>query len=168
MTYSAVIGIDPGLSGGIAIMRSTQLVDVIPIPTTERDVDAAKLIKWIRLHTFADPYIGGLSVIAYIENVHSMPGQGVASVFKFGFVTGKLEGIIETLEIPLKKVTPQAWKKELLEGTPKDKQATIDYCLRVFPGVNLIAQGARTYHSGMADALCIAEYGYRKEGASHL
>lgn len=162
--YSAVIGIDPGLTGGIAVLRSSHVADVIAIPATDGDVDVSRLVKWIQQKTLYDPYIGGMNVIAYIENVHAMPGQGVSSMFKFGFVTGILHGIIRTLEIPMKLVTPQAWKKQILAGTPKDKQAAIDYCLRVYPNVNLLpTERSKVYHSGMADALCIAEYGYKKE-----
>lgn len=161
--YNAIVGIDPGLYGGIAVYRTDYRITVIPIPATERNLDTSRLKEWIDqfMHLRMQwPYI-----IAYIEAVHSMPGQGVSSSFKFGFVTGKLEGIIEAMEIPLKKVTPQAWKKEILAGTQKDKQAAIDHCLSLYPGVNLMAsEKSRTYHSGMADAICIAEYGAIKEG----
>ena len=62
-------------------------------------------------------------------------------------------------------MTPQALKKEVLAGTAKDKQAAIDHCLSAYPGVRLMATDkSRTYHSGMADAICIAEYGAIKEG----
>lgn len=162
--YSAIIGIDPGLSGGIAILRGNHVADVIPIPATEGDVDVARLVKWIQQKTLYDPYIGGMNVIAYIEAVHAMPGQGVSSMFKFGYVTGILHGVIRTLEIPLKLATPQAWKKEILAGTAKDKQAAIDYCLRMYPDVCFLAtEKSRVHHSGMCDALCIAEYGYKNE-----
>ena len=162
--YSAVIGIDPGLSGGIAVIRNPNQVDAIPIPATEGDLDVYKIWNWVGYR--ASPYspVEEWNAIAYIEAVHAMPGQGVSSVFKFGYVTGILHGVIRAMKIPLKLVTPQAWKKEILAGTAKDKQAAIDYCLRVYPNVKLIATDrSRTYHSGMADALCIAEYGYRKE-----
>lgn len=163
MTYSAVIGIDSGLSGGIAIIHSSN-IDVIPIPATKGDIDVVELVHWIKWITTPNSATEKRNAVAYIESVHAMPGQGVSSVFKFGYVTGILHGVIRTLGIPLKLVTPQAWKKEILAGTAKDKQAAIDYCLKAFPNVNLFATDrSTTHHSGMADALCIAEYGYRKE-----
>jgi crossover junction endodeoxyribonuclease RuvC len=80
-------------------------------------------------------------------------------MFKFGFVTGVMHGIISTLAIPLYLVTPQAWKKKILAGTAKDKDAAIDYCRRVYPDVSLLAtERSRKPHDGMADALCIARY----------
>ncbi len=156
--HLTVLGCDPGLSGGIAVLYSDHTANAIPIPATEGDIDVAHLIRWIKLIKTED------KLIAYIEAVHAMPGQGVSSMFKFGFVTGILHGVLRTLGIPLKLVTPQAWKKQILAGTAKDKQAAIDYCLRTYPNVNLLAtERSKVYHSGMADALCVAEYGYQKE-----
>jgi crossover junction endodeoxyribonuclease RuvC len=104
-----------------------------------------------------------MDAIAYIEKVSALPGQGVSSMFKFGFVTGILHGIIRTFGIPLYVVTPQIWKKEILQGTDKSKQAAIDYCLRAYPNVKLFrTERSRTYDDGMADALCIAEYAKRQ------
>ena len=153
------IGIDPGKSGGIAIIDTEiNSTHVTPVILSGKDIDAFAISKWI-IHILK----GRNNVVACIEKVHAMPGQGVTSMFKFGFVTGVMHGIIRTLGIPLHLVTPQAWKKEILAGTPKDKDAAIDYCRRVYPNVNLLATPrSRKPHSGMADALCIAEYAKRK------
>jgi len=149
------IGIDPGKSGGIAAIDITrQSTHVTPVILSGKDVDAFAISEWI-IHILK----GRNNIVACIEKVHAMPGQGVTSMFKFGFVTGVMHGIIRTLGIPLHLVTPQAWKKEILAGTPKDKDAAIDYCRRVYPNVNLLATPrSRKPHSGMADALCIAKY----------
>ena len=48
--YSAVIGIDPGIKGGIAILRGS-VVDVIPIPVVDGDVDVQQLVRWIQQKT---------------------------------------------------------------------------------------------------------------------
>ena len=148
------IGIDPGKSGGIAIILEDE-VKVTPMILAGKDVDVGAVAHWIGYITNNYP----TTVIACIEKVHSMPKQGVASSFKFGFVTGVMHGIIRTLGIPLHMVTPQAWKKRILAGTPKDKDAAIDFCRRVYPNVNLLAtERSRVPHSGIADALCIAKY----------
>jgi crossover junction endodeoxyribonuclease RuvC len=80
-------------------------------------------------------------------------------MFTFGFVTGALHGILAALGIPIYMVTPQAWKKVILAGTPKDKLASIEYCTRVYPYVDLHATPrSTTMHNGIADAICIAAY----------
>lgn len=155
---SIVLGLDPGLSGGIAVLHDAYTAEAIPTPVTSGDIDVAQLIRWIKLIKVED------RMIAYVEAVHAMPRQGVSSMFKFGYVTGVIHGVLRTLGIPLKLVTPQAWKKQILAGTAKDKQAAIEYCLRTYPNINLFAtERSKVHHSGMADALCIAEYGYKKE-----
>ena len=72
---------------------------------------------------------------------------------------GDLLGILEALGIPYRLVTPQAWKKTVLAGTTKDKSAAVQFCRRAFPGVSLTPGRKRVPHDGMADALCLAEYG---------
>ncbi len=67
-----------------------------------------------------------------------MPGQGVSSTFKFGQGYGSILGIAAALSIPTELVTPQAWKKVVLAGTAKDKDAAVGYCRRAFPNVSLL------------------------------
>ena len=157
------IGIDPGKTGGIAILQDNKIY-ITPMLLAGKDLDVSAIARWI----IDNGIIIGQSrenICACIEKVHSMPKQGVASSFKFGFVTGVMHGIIRTLGIPLHLVTPQAWKKEILAGTPKDKDAAIDFCRRIYPEVNLLAtERSRVPHSGMADALCIARYASVKFG----
>ena len=68
-----VIGIDPGKGGGIAVVdaESHSVVEVCPMPDTLYDIS-----EFIERHRDC--------VSCYIESVHSMPGQGVASTFTFG------------------------------------------------------------------------------------
>src|ERR1035441_2923475 len=80
-TINTYIGIDPGLGGGLAVCYSGQKIGMSAqiMPPTERDI-------WDWFHNFA---FYGLPV-AVIEKVHSMPGNGVVSMFKFGQNYGTL------------------------------------------------------------------------------
>jgi crossover junction endodeoxyribonuclease RuvC len=60
---------------------------------------------------------------------------------------------------PLEYVRPQAWKKKVLAGTSKDKEAAIAFVRARFPGAPLTLPRCRTPHDGMADAVCIGYYG---------
>jgi hypothetical protein len=158
------IGIDPGLSGGIAILHPADNFNphveawCIPMLVSGDDLDIKAIATWI-----TDNRFGKLLAGACIEKVHAMPDQGTVSMFRFGYVTGMIRGLIRSMYIPLYEVTPQAWKKEILAGTAKDKQAAIDFCLNTFPNINLFTTPkSRKHHDGMADATCIALYGYRK------
>jgi len=64
-----IIGIDPGINGGIAI-RTGNNVYAYRMPDTERDI--YDLI--ISAFSYPSPHA------VFLESVHSMPGQGVASL----------------------------------------------------------------------------------------
>jgi crossover junction endodeoxyribonuclease RuvC len=147
-----MIDLDPGLSGAIAIFKDNT-VTAQPFPVAGKALDLATLTKIIQ---DANPSL------AVIEKVASMPGQGVTSTFKFGMGYGALLGITAALGIPTELVTPQRWKGAILAGTAKDKDAAITYCRRVFPHVPLIMPGCRKPHDGVADSLCLLQFGLRE------
>lgn len=162
-----VIGIDPGINGGIAsYCANVHWVEAIPMPILQDEQKKYFLglnVKAIREWIEPIGLLWEATIVCYIEQVHSMPQQGVSSTFKFGRVYGEIIGIMETLGIPIYFVTPQAWKKEIL-GTcyPHDKKGAIDYQVDIGNGIKILRPGGRASHDGMADALCIAEYGWRK------
>ena len=159
-----ILGIDPGKSGGISIITD-KYVDSYPMPVAGKDIDMSTIA--ILLSTVKSQREEYESMLCYIEKVHAMPQQGVSSTFNFGFTTGALHGLVAAFGIPRYTVTPQAWKKVVLEGTKKDKQAAIDYCRMAYPDVSLLAtKRSRVCHDGMADSLCIATYGRMKHGNS--
>lgn len=146
-----ILGLDPGISGAYALIDDHDLI-VEPFPLAGKQLDLAELYReWRTL----DPEI------AVIESVHAMPKQGSVSTFTFGRGLGQIEGVLAALEIRREYVTPQAWKKLVLAGTAKDKPAAVEYATRAFPAARLVQPGCRKPHDGMADAICLAEYGRR-------
>ena len=150
--YQSLIAIDPGLKGGIAF-QNHQATTAKPLPTAGKDLDLVTLASWIEA---AQPQI------AVVEKVGAMPRQGVSSTFKFGSGYGGLLGICAALQIPVELVTPQRWKRVVLAGTTKDKGAAISYCRQAFPDVELVQPGCRKPHDGVADALCLLQFGIRE------
>jgi crossover junction endodeoxyribonuclease RuvC len=147
-----IIAIDPGIKGAIAI-RCEGKISAMPMPIAGKHLDAASIVQLLNQVKPA---------MAVMEKVTAMPGQGVTSTFTFGMGYGLLQGILAGLGVPVELVTPQAWKKEVLAGSAKDKAAAIAYCRRVYPGVALVLPRCRVPHDGIADALCILTYGMRK------
>ena len=108
------VGIDPGVSGGIACITSDELF-AIKCPSTIADMnDKVEAVVNVAHHT-------GYKVYATIEAVHSMPKQGVASVFKFGKNYGEWLGILSANKIPYTQVSPQKWMK-IFGSMPKEKK----------------------------------------------
>ncbi|GAJ23912.1 unnamed protein product [marine sediment metagenome] len=87
-----------------------------------------------------------------------MPAQGVASSFRFGEQLGIIRGLCRGLKLSVTLVTPQRWKKIILDGYDKgDKSSAIQYVKDKHPG--LLPKVNKQTLSGMADAVCLAEYG---------
>ena len=127
----------------------------------KREIDAKKCHALLRSLTLS-PFNEGAdrSACVAIERVHSMPKQGVASSFKFGMGFGIWLGILAALRLPHELVTPQAWKKLMLAGMPKEKDASRQRAMQLFPDVDLSLKR----HHGRADALLIAEWLRRTAG----
>lgn len=155
--FTTWIGIDPGLKGGIAAQHTNRPIQVAAMPVTDGVLDTLKLSDIIE-----DMLDGGgmyRPALVCIEGVGAMPGQGVSSTFKFGFVTGIAHGVLAAKGIVPVIVYPLRWKNRVLSGTDKSKQAAIDYCRLHFPDINLLAtQRSRKPSDGIADALCLSEY----------
>lgn len=141
------IGIDPGKSGSIALIRckegyKRELITTIRFNNTEADV------AW----AFRDVLEENVecALFASIEKVSSMPGQGVSSTFKFGQWYGFARGLLYAYQIPFEFVTPSKWQKHLGCLTKGDKNITKDKAQRLFPKQKII--------HATADAILIAEY----------
>jgi len=148
------IGIDPGLRGGICgidymngVLWSIEMPVFISDPKTKKlDYDIPRIAALLRA---CSPNL------VCIENVHSMPGQGVSSTFLFGKGFGILLGIIGTLGIERKLVTPRVWKAKL--GVTADKNSSREKDNELFPTCAL--QWKLKKHDGLAEAALLAYYG---------
>lgn len=96
------MGIDPGQNGSICTVLENGMPGVIlGMPKTEADI-------YTELKC-----ISGRVRYCLIEKVHSMPGQGVASTFKFGVGYGGLRMALICLKIPFDEVLSRAWQRGL-------------------------------------------------------
>lgn len=154
---SAILGIDPGLSGAVALLdHDGTLIDVWDVPHADGEIIAPELDRVIREAAFTCP-----DVVAWIEKVHSMPGQGVASTFRFGMAVGAIKQAVGGNGIPINYVTPQAWKKAAgLIG--KDKDASRARAIELHP--NHSHWFARKKDDGRAEAVLIARHGHNQGG----
>ena len=142
------IGIDPGKKGGYAWIWG-ETVRTMPWDDTFFPQD---------MHCLQAT---GESIVACVEKVGAMPGQGVTSMFNFGKAAGFIEGVLAGLGIPYQLVTPQRWKKEFT--LHNSKQQSVEVCRKLFPDVDLLpTPRSRVPSDGMAEALLMAEYARRK------
>ena len=159
------IGIDPGLNGAVGVVWDSELAHCDP-QVFDTPTMMVSGIKNKRVHNTAamaailKPWSTiAEKVLVVLENVHSMPKQGVASSFSFGQGLGMWQGIIAAFGMPLEMPSPQRWKKEILADQGKDKDASRFKAIQLYPA--LASQLSRKKDDGRAEAILMAEYGRR-------
>ncbi|MFG1188728.1 RuvC family protein [Xanthobacter flavus] len=140
-----ILGIDPGISGGWALLAADGTLTAGDLPTVASEIDAVTFTKLVR---------ASLPMAAFVEDVHSMPGQGVASTFKFGRAHGTVLGVLAAIEVPIHMVAPTRWKKHYRLDADKEKARAL--ALRMWPAANCF--GRKKDH-GRAEAALIARFG---------
>ncbi len=150
-----VLGVDPGVYGGMAIVDIDQfgtggakLIEAIDIPihgvAAKERVDVAAILAFIVRHQPSH---------AYIERAQAMPKQGASSGFKYGRAVGAIEAAITCSDVPLTIIEPTTWKKfHQLRGG--DKESGRQRALQLFPAAH--AMLARKKDHGRAEAALIA------------
>ncbi|MDF1551954.1 MAG: hypothetical protein P1P84_02775 [Deferrisomatales bacterium] len=142
---SYYMGIDPGAGGAVAVVGEDGDAYTWDYPGDAVAVGQL-LVEILSAHM--------VSSVA-IERVHSMPGQGVSSSFKFGQNFGSWLGALGALGIPVITVSPKKWQNEMLDaGTGDTKERSLSMARRLFPNVTL----HRKKDNGRADALHLARY----------
>ena len=151
-----ILGIDPGVRGGLAIVTiddgaAPQLVDAIDIPVTgvgaKERVDVLAIRTWIAAHQPQH---------ALIERAQAMPKQGASSGFKYGRAVGAIEATIALCSIPMEIIEPSAWKR-FWKLPGKDKESGRQKALQLFPAAHAVL--ARKKDHGRAESALIALYG---------
>lgn len=167
----AVLGIDPGKSGGLVVICDDEVVFKSIMPISGDSLDIKCLCDLVTGLTRQ------YNLIVVLEEVHSIFGSSAGSNFTFGFVCGAIEAVVVSCGIKLIKVQPKKWQKELWANSdicykpkkPEQKNASVDTkasslncAKRLFPNVDFRkSDSARVTkdHDGIVDACLLAEYG---------
>ena len=168
------LGIDPGLSGAVAVIWPTG-VEFFDTPTMQIKVGAS-------LKNQMDPAACSLLIstitkahrddcLITLEKVAPMPSfkvqrkgeepqeqkMGVTSAFNFGMGFGIWIGVCAASLIPYQLVHPLTWKKFLMRDMQKGKDASRMKASSLYP---LAAKDlTRVKDHGRAEALLLAHYG---------
>lgn len=119
--YDFIIGVDPGLTGGIAILNiSNDDMKVFPMPINtvvkgtkkkpkkSNEIDCQGIIDVLSK-------VKDKKVLFVIERVTARGGEAPNRAFNFGYGWGYIQGVAWTLGFDTKIVTPQKWKKTFPE-----------------------------------------------------
>jgi crossover junction endodeoxyribonuclease RuvC len=115
-----ILGIDPGLSGAIAVLNADgSLLAIHDMPTL---ADGAKgrlalnapLVSAIVSQTCARQ--------AFCELIGPRPTDGVAGAFGFGRSRGIIEGTLAAVGIPVEMIAPPTWKRRFNIAAGKENK----------------------------------------------
>lgn len=154
-------GVDPGLDGAIALFEPVNsLLHVWDMPTVEILVTGKKKRR-VDLHALARLIMQHHLVIAKgaIEEVGAMPGQGVTSMFNFGWSACAPEMAMACFGVPYLTIPPSRWKRQMRIG--KDKEGARREASRLLP--QHAANWARKKDDGRAEATLLAYWLAKQE-----
>lgn len=153
------LGVDPGLSGALALVhKTTQAIITYSMPTqtvkSKTVLDPVALASWIDVHSHLISH-------AYVEQVTSRPRQ--AGQLLMGVNAGVLHGILYANCIRFTQVSPAAWKawyglkRDELETYRDAKNHSRTLAIEMFP--HHAQAYKRVKDDGVAEASLIALYG---------
>ena len=147
-----IIGIDPGVNGGIAAMGTdSKLVRVRAFTGMSAEELVAEVGYCVQL-SGSQPGI----TRCFVEKVGYMRGDGGKGAFTFGKVFGLLLGALYSVGARPQLVSPMMWQSYLGCLSGGNKNVTKHHAQKLFPH-------QKVTHA-IADAMLIAEYGRIRGG----
>jgi Holliday junction resolvasome RuvABC endonuclease subunit len=154
-----ILGVDPGATGALALLDTdTGELTIEDVPVIV--VKAASRRR--QTNEISESHLAEIVQqmspdVAWVERVHSMPKQGVASSFSFGLAYGVIRGVLGALLVPMLFVTPNEWKREFRVTNDKGQSRVL--AGRLYP--NNASVFSRARDDGRAEAALIATFGAR-------
>lgn len=155
------IGIDPGLTGAIAVIDATDgEIQLLNMPVMAN----VKAAERGRKRTHVDPHALTSLLLPFPNRQtrvfleYTQAGmKGALANYSLGHSSGIIMGVLAALGFSYELVRPQDWKKEFdLLKTQKDCSRTMAQQLFSFAKLSLKKD------EGKAEALLVAEWGRRK------
>lgn len=152
------LGIDPGKKGAMALFNPISRVltigdmPLVPRPKGKKgeETNYALLAEMLRCDVPSKTF-------CMIEDVWSMPREGVSSAHAFGRNIGALLMALAVHQIPHEQVTAAKWKKHF--GLSSDKGASRALAIQRFPAN--ADDFSRVKDDGRAEAALLAYYAYQ-------
>jgi len=154
----AIVGIDPGVSGAVAVVSGREVV-CHDMPTIE--IRGKRHVCPVGLRQILWLILDNVDAVV-LEHVQGVQGTGATSAFSFGRSFGLVEGVVAGLSLPLVLVRPQVWTKDL--SVSRDKGAHRQAAINLWPGHASLF--ARVKDDGRADAALLCHWYSRKVAAA--
>lgn len=147
MSAQAIIGIDPGLSGGIAVLSADSLI-VYPMPRNGSEFASDGVAEIIGS---SRPCVVVCEQAQHVRTPAGLSAKATSVLFQ---CEGIVRGACASLGVRLEIAPPRKWQRAMLGDAPGNTKArACAVVARLYPSRKV----AKKY----ADAVLIAEYGRR-------
>ena len=151
-----ICGIDPGVSGALALVDDGKLVDVRDIPVEIITKTDGRVRRKVDAETLQMVLADLAPDLVVLEHVHASPGMGVSSAFTFGQLFGTIETVVRLAGVELQLAHSSVWKRGM--NVPADKKATVAEATRLV-GHSDFWKRAKDHNR--AEAALLALFGHR-------
>lgn len=153
-----IIGIDPGLKGGLALMADDgKPVDAITMPRDGRSVDVCALqdafIRW-------GAHSGNIRAVVERQQVRARQAGNMT----IGANYGRILATLDLCGIEYEEVRPQDWQAAILPDGDTKAAALLHCQVSGYPVPMTSNRKNARPHDGVADAWGIAEFGVDRLG----
>jgi hypothetical protein len=170
-----ILGIDPGLSGGLCVLNEKGIRDVLKMPICTRPhrkgnyIDLDLILAFIKTNSKKSKLDG-----IFVERQFILRSQGMSSGSKTMYQSGLLYGLSFTQCDYIDEVNAKDWQTEIFNLVDlnninkynynnETKLKSIAYVEQNYGAHYLFSSKRQTKPSdGLADAICIASYGLLK------
>jgi len=150
------LGVDPGLSGALALLDGAGELAVLE----DLPVIADGKLHWIDASRLLPRILelkSGRPMRAIVERQQAMPAQGRSSCLTIGVALGSLLATLQAAGCSIELISASAWKAAL--GLGSDKQASLDRARLLFPSAELHL----VKHHNRAEAALIAHWALTRD-----
>lgn len=155
-----ICGIDPGKQGAAVVLRcdGTHAALRMPIKKDGKSIDGEALSAWLVAQEVEYAVVEKIGARSH-RNSAGKATRNAGNEFRFAIGVGVIHGCLDALGIPYRLVQPMMWKSRVLRELGTDKDAAIRYAQGMWPQVDLQPGRCTTPQDGIADAICLADYG---------
>lgn len=100
---TTIVGIDPGITGALAVFSNGSLSCVEDMPVLDGQADGSQIAVFLSEH---------MPDWVVVEQVQPMPRNGSIASFSLGKNYGIVLGVATSMGYPLTKMRPVAWKQK--------------------------------------------------------
>lgn len=155
-----ILGVDPGLAGGLALLHPSGSARLWDMPTFATGKGAQRAYDLRACWELATSFGAELELIA-VERLQVTPKITKHTALGLGRAAMLWEVISVALGVPLERIPPKRW--QAVVGAEKGEPAALARARELFPQAELEASRAKKpKHSGRAAALLIAECARRQ------